>query len=50
MRRNWLTKVEHEYVRSLLDEAIEHVKLRIGRHVQSLFNMLSERAVCLQLF
>jgi hypothetical protein len=28
MRRNWLTKVEREYVRSLLDEAIQHVKLR----------------------
>jgi len=28
MRRNWLTHVEREYVRTLLDEAIEHVKER----------------------
>ena len=28
MRRNWLTHVEREYVRTLLDEAIEHVKVR----------------------
>jgi hypothetical protein len=28
MRCNWLTRVERQYVRTLLDEAIEHVKLR----------------------
>ena len=28
MRRNWLTQVEREYVRTLLDEATEHVKVR----------------------
>ncbi len=28
MRRNWLTKLERQYVHSLLDEAVEHVKTR----------------------
>ncbi len=28
MRHNWLTPVERQYVQTLLDEAIEHVKLR----------------------
>ena len=28
MRRNWLTQVERQYVQTLLDEAIQHVKMR----------------------
>jgi hypothetical protein len=28
MRRNWLTQVERQYVQSLFDEAIQHVKMR----------------------
>ncbi len=28
MRHNWLTQLERQYVHSLLDEAIEHVKTR----------------------
>ena len=28
MRHNWLTQVERQYVQTLLDEAIEHVKIR----------------------
>ena len=28
MRRNWLTPVERQYVQTLLDEAIQHVKVR----------------------
>ena len=28
MRHNWLTQVERQYVQALLDEAIQHVKMR----------------------
>ena len=28
MRHNWLTQVERQYVQTLLDEAIRHVKMR----------------------
>ena len=28
MRRNWLMQVERQYVQTLLDEAIEHIKMR----------------------
>ncbi len=28
MRHNWLTQLERQYVQSLLDEAIRHVKMR----------------------
>ena len=28
MRHNWLTQVERQYVQTLLDEAIQHVKMR----------------------
>jgi hypothetical protein len=28
MRHNWLTQLERQYVQTLLDEAIQHVKLR----------------------
>ena len=28
MRHNWLTQVERKYVQTLLDEAIQHVKMR----------------------
>jgi hypothetical protein len=43
MRRNWLTQVEREYVRTLLDEAIEHVKVRdreaCAKYVQHAISM-----------
>ncbi len=28
MRKNWLTRLERQYVQTLLDEAIQHVKMR----------------------
>ncbi len=28
MRHNWLTQVERQYVQTLLDEAIQHIKMR----------------------
>ncbi len=28
MRKNWMTKLERQYVQTLLDEAIQHVKMR----------------------
>jgi hypothetical protein len=28
MRKNWLTRLERQYVHTLLDEAIQHVKMR----------------------
>ena len=28
MRKNWMTKLERQYVQTLLDEAIEHINMR----------------------